>query len=197
MKIWFNSKKQNLFKLKISEWGMKRGKKGQFYIITAIIIISVVISFAAIQNYAATKPKFTQIYDLGKELKLESGKVYDYGIYKEINTEGLIKQWADVYANYTRGQNIEEWLFVYGNDDGIIPITFSKESAGKIKIILGEGNTEVDIKKGEVIKGEKVKPARGEAVKIVLKDANHSFNLKEGENFFFVIKTEGYITEGK
>ena len=42
-------------------------------------------------NYAKTK-KDTRLYDLGDELNLETGYVYDYGVYKksEITTDELM-----------------------------------------------------------------------------------------------------------
>ena len=62
-------------------------KKGQLYIITIAIIITVLVGLTAVSNYVRTKPRDTKIYDLGKEFNIETGNVIDYGIYldKDLN----------------------------------------------------------------------------------------------------------------
>jgi len=59
-----------------------RQKRGQFYLIAALIIIAVIIGFAGISNYIQKK-EVIKLYDLGEELGIESQNVLDFGTYNE------------------------------------------------------------------------------------------------------------------
>lgn len=188
---------QKLFKLILIKLNMKRGdgrgnKKAQFYILAAIIIIFVLIGIFVYGNYAKTRNDYTKIYDLGDELRIETGYVYDYGVYNGTDTDPLIEKWADVYQNYT--QNIvEDWVFVYGNEEGVTALYFQKEDTGGICVQVGGGacipTTEV---KSKGHKG--TKSAENGTILVNIEEYDYTFELNEGENFFFVIRAGEYTS---
>lgn len=168
---------------------MKRGnKRGQFYIIAAMIIIAVIIGFASISNYAKTK-KNPRIYDLGKELGIETGYVYDYGVYNETDINSLINHWSDVYLNYTKDQEvIEKWIFVYGKENELTAMVFFSAETGSVSI----GRSEIivsEIKKKII---EDVMETGGN-ISIEFQGFSYNFKLEKGENFFFIISSKEYV----
>ena len=76
---------------------MNRGfyKKGQFYLIAAIIIIGLLISFITIFNYAKTEENVI-VNDLENELKIENQKVLSYGFFSE---DDKIRQFGKDYSS--------------------------------------------------------------------------------------------------
>ena len=173
-------------------------KRGQFYLIAAIIIIFVMIGFFVIGNYAQREEKNTKIYDLADELKLETGNVYDYGIYKSAMSSALIENWTDKYYAYSKlSGNIEDWIFVYGNESGMNATFITMENIGSVSIDTGRGTpAKIDItgthKEKTYIPDNNIDAVNGK-VSVKFKNFTHEFNLKTGENFYFVIKKGGYV----
>ncbi len=179
---------------------MQKIKRGQFYIIAAIIIIIVVIGFVGIKNYVIGPQKSTKIYDLGKELKLETGQVIDYGIYK-INDEEefdvLVENWVEKYYDYTIQQGIEgDWIFIYGDQEEIHVLNLTSVSGGEVSIGFGQSSSgispEVNSLKSTTIKV----PEGEEEVVLTFQNLEYLFNLRKGENFYFVVKVEGFVSQG-
>jgi len=176
--------------------GMKRGeRKGQFYIIAAIIIITILVGAAVLRNYVISNKEQTKVYDLGEELKIETGSVYDYGIYQGTNTDKEIASWAQNYSEYSKGQAVEDWIFVYGNEKGLKALTFTTKTAGQIGIITSTVDISVPIEVGEVT-SIPVGSVGNEGVELTFRGVKHNFDLKQGENFFFVIKGGEYTASG-
>lgn len=168
-----------------------RNKRGQFYLIAAIIIIAVLFGVAALTNYARTSEKSIKIYDLGDELGIETGYVYDYGTYNtgDIELEDLIQNWTDDYFNYTLSQEvIEDFVFVYGNKEDVRAVTFFTTEVGEISI----GSSIIPIEKREKKSISDVNVADNKVI-VKVNDLRYEFELKEGENFFFILSSGGKV----
>jgi len=170
-------------------------KRGQFYLIATVIIIAVVIGFVTISNYAQGRDS-VKIYDLGEELIIEGENVLDYGIYNGLSkdeTADLLKEFIEGYSEYL-GEDIEIYLLV-GDEDSLIVIGQEEGLEDDFEIEFGiTGQASKNLKKfakreffpndGESIKGKKIR------VKIRKDNGNqneYEFELKEGENFYFII----------
>ena len=170
-------------------------KRGQFYIIAAVILVGIIIGFAALRTAIREEREITRVYDLGQELNIETGNVYDYGVFRGENIDDKIQEWASDYAEYAQGQEVEDWILVYGNENEVTPIVFTTEVSGEIGLEIGGSPVNVEIHEGEAIPQEKIVNP-GEEFEVKFKDFSHKFKLKGGENFFFVIKSGGYTAEG-
>ena len=161
---------------------MKKGnKKGQFYLVAAIVIISIIVGFAVVQNYARSKPRIT-VYDLAKELNIEGWKVTEYGI---VQMEDKRQNFSGKYEQYA-GEGLK-MFFIYG-DAGEIRV-FESNRSDEGKIYLGSVGT--------AITGTRLVNRSAEFTdidtnnqKITVKNVegkDYDFELKEGENFYFII----------
>ena len=159
---------------------MKKGnKKGQFYLVAAIVIISIIVGFAVVQNYARSKPRIT-VYDLAKELNIEGWKVTEYGIVNMIDEREDFSGKYEMYA----GEGLK-MFFIYG-DAGEIRV-FESNRSDEGKIYLGSVGT--------AITGTRLVNRSAELIdtnnqKITVKNVegkDYDFELKEGENFYFII----------
>jgi len=171
-------------------------KRGQFYLIAAMIIIFVIIGFALMKNTIRKQSIETGLYDLGEELKIETGNVYDYGIYSGGDINILIDEWANKYLEYSRDKSdIENWIFVYGDRSEVTELIFSEENTGSIGIEGGGWIGSVEIEEITKKKTKWSSPGNGE-IEVKFKDFRHTFDLKQGENFFFIINSKEYTTKG-
>jgi hypothetical protein len=162
---------------------MKRGnKKGQFYLIAAIIIIAAILGFAAVSNIV-TKRSSVKVYDLREELEIESGEVLEYGVTSQQNLEEVVNDFILKYEDYA-GEN-RDLYFIYGDFNEVIIFTFRdiqvKTSIGNIETtttVLKENITRLNIEEGT------------KEVVATINNIDYSFELKPGQNFFFVISEE-------
>ncbi len=165
-------------------------KRGQFYLIAAIIIIAVIIGFVAVSNYLE-KDESTKVYDLGEELKIESAQVLDYGIYNEldeVDMAGLLVGFIEEYSKYGE---INKLYFIFGNTEKIIFLGY-QELEGEVTIETGSGISDLLHLYGRTPLNETyVSP--GSKVIVKINGVEYAFDLKPGENFYFilVITSEG------
>lgn len=163
-------------------------KRGQFYLIAAIIIVGVIITLSSITNYITTRKEPVKFYDLSSELSQESARVVDYGIYKEENVPQRIENFTDEYFVYYSEDKEKgvELVFVYGDAENITTATFTTQDTGKISVDYGTSSFEVSGTNKYVANRKNFSPA-GNEVKVKLLGAEYNFTIKEGENFFFIL----------
>lgn len=170
-----------------------KNKKGQFYLIAAIIIIGIIIGFAAVKNYTSRK-EVIKLYNLGEELKIESENVLDYGTYNEFDDEqidALLTKFVETYEKEaTEGKNL---YFIFGNEKKINVIAYQSLYE---KIQLGiEGEALELIEPGETYE---FYPGDGGSIHkfvVVIEEHEYPFELKYGKNFYFILTQE--IEEGQ
>lgn len=165
---------------------MRKDKRGQFYLLGAIVIIIVIIGFAAVSNYAK-KRTTSEIYDIKEELGIESGKVLEYG-----TTPGNIdvtENFTEQYETYAGAD--KEIYFIFGNiEEGITVITYD-EKESEISLVV-EGKIGQQVLNPVLIKETKtpyyVEDEGVYKVDIKTDEENvYTFELNPGENFYFII----------
>jgi hypothetical protein len=163
-------------------------KRGQFFLVAAIIIVGVLMGLTAVVNQARTGNDPAHFYDFGREVGFETKKIIDYGVYNERDTLNLTERFLEDYANYIAR---EEAIFLIGDKTDITALHFnSSQSVGSVGIQLGGGVTSVPI---QAMTGRRADVERiGEnLVRVTIDGIGYEFELREGQNFYFVmIKTE-------
>ncbi len=149
---------------------MFKNKRGQFYLIAAIIIIAAIIGYAAVSNYLG-KTESVKLYNLGEELGIESENVLDFGTYNEYNEDELktlLTNFVETYAQYIE-EGIEIY-FIFGNRNNVTVIGYRELE-------------EVPFISAEIT-------ASGNEVVVTINSIEYPFKLEKGENFYFVISQE-------
>ncbi|MDD5023280.1 MAG: hypothetical protein PHU63_03870 [Candidatus ainarchaeum sp.] len=156
-----------------------KNKKGQFYLLSAIIIIAILIGFVTISNYSNRKTTI-RIYDLEEELGIESQNIMDYGTYKEYDIDSLLNQFVESYADYMgEGKNL---YFLFGDSEEITVKAY-QEISEKVSV----GGEELIITSE---RGARTYNPVGNIVIVSVDDVEYQFELTEGENFYFIISQE-------
>jgi hypothetical protein len=95
---------------------MNKDKRGQFFLLAAVIISVVVISLGAITNRAIVHDSILDIEGLSQEIQKETGEVLNYEIYTSTSSSGKIEDFAILMANEIRDKYPEtEFIFVFGS----------------------------------------------------------------------------------
>ena len=160
--------------------------------IAALIIITVIIGIVVISNYSKKKT-FTKVYDLGEELEIESAQVLDYGTYSGLSEVDMTSLLEGFIAEFSEYGEIEKLYFIFGNSEEITVMGYQQlveEETIYIesKEVGGEPHPhplELELSKKRA-GSEKFSP-RGNIIIITINEIEYEFNLKPGENFYFII----------
>jgi len=164
---------------------MRKGdKKGQFYLLSTIIIITMIGGFIIISNFSQKRVDVGLDY-LGEELSIESEKVIDYGINNEEDIKVLLKDFTEKYSTYSEAENL---YFVFGNRESLTLSGYKKSNAGTIAIDVGLGDKELTLIKDTYNSMELTDSQ--ENIKVTVNEIGYDFSLKPGENFYFIISKE-------
>ncbi len=138
-------------------------KKGQFYLIAAIIIAGILIALFYATNYSSKKVSY-EGQEVADELRIEAEKVLEY----ELNNPGPgINEFQDFsmeFSDYAKGKDI---YFIIVDVDNGIQEHYQYIGASKITA-------------GELYVG-------GNEIQFNIQDGTYTFPLEEGKNFYAVV----------
>ncbi len=160
-------------------------KRGQFYLIATIIITAIIVGFAAVVNYSEEESS-VKIYELGEELKIESGNILDYGVYNNLDETEMDTLLTNFIGNYSKYSEEKDLYFIFGDRSKITVIAY-QESGEEIYVDVGDGNELLTMSGGT---GTKDFSPTLNKVTITVKGIEYNFEIKNGENFYFVISQE-------
>ncbi len=155
-------------------------KRGQFYLVTSILLIGIFLSVITIKN-EFKKPRDILEEAYIKQLNLEKSKLLDYAAYNQLS-ENQINQLFDKFAsNYTQYLNgAEDALFIYGNNSEV-----------SIKGYITENNVfyydNLTIHK---IAGSNIfiKTPIVNSISILINDDRYEFDFSTGQNIYYIIR---------
>ena len=91
-------------------------RRGQFFLLAAVIISTVVISMGAANNKVTFNDEPEGFYDFGYEVQREMGAVLDYGVYNASGDVDLA-EFVDLLAEDIEFRNPgSNFIFIYGKD---------------------------------------------------------------------------------
>lgn len=112
-------------------------KRGQFFLIAALLISGIAIGLGTLYNTAYVERADTQVYDLSEELYAELQQTYDSGLVRGDSKDEIQKNIARL-AQYYQEQNPDStFIIFYGNEKEICKV----ESRGADVAFVKEGGT--------------------------------------------------------
>ena len=184
MKRTQNKKVDNKFCLK--------NKKGQFYLIAAIIIVMILAGIASIKTYAVTRPEPRKIKDISFELNEETTRIIDYGIYSQKELPVLLNSFDEEFSEYflekTERTNI---VFIYGNKSALYSVQYNDEYTGSVVASIGGASptwsTSEQIVSRYLIGVDQYSDG---VLSVNILDRDFDFIIGDGEVFYFLITQE-------
>jgi len=159
------------------------GKKGQFYLISALVLATVIIGIVSISNYSK-KESSTELQNLKEEIQIESAYVMDYGLYNKLSQTAfytLLLNFTKNYIDYEgRGKDL---YFVFGNQNNIT-VTGYQKTEKEVSISCSGSSQVITNEAGKFTGG--IDPGTN-TILLSIDDMTHEFKLNRGENFYFVL----------
>jgi len=154
----------------------------------AIIIAGLLFALTKTVNKGVSREEPEAFYDLADEIGFETKRVLDYGVINGKPSDALAGQ---LLLNYTEYIANEDVVFIYGNLTDVYAVYYQTAQTLGIQLlgtffvpITIVTPTNVTVKKSV----DPITSAVTATVKIRGNDYN--FNLKPGQNFYFVIIKE-------
>jgi hypothetical protein len=166
-------------------------KRGQFYIITAIIIIVILSGLTTLTTFVVTKPKLSSIETISSNLKKEAPRIINYGIYNERNLASLLNNFTDnefgpYFLKKTKNSNI---VFIYGNKTSLFATQYNTTSTGSIKASISGESRWTMIQPYSSRLQVFINPSE-KNLNVTILNKTYKFELLEGQMFYFVILQE-------
>lgn len=157
-------------------------KRGQVFLMAALIIAGILISLVRISNESTVREEPEAFFDLSDEISFETKRVLDYGVIKaEPNISRLA---SELLSNYSESIGDHDVAFVYGNDSKVYAYYYNQINVIGVTI-LGSTYASINIASGNQIEAEYISSSN--SVRIRIDDIDYTFKLKPGQNFYFVL----------
>jgi len=151
-------------------------KRGQFFLIAALVIISIIFSFGIIYNSASAQKTDTKTRTLSDSLKYESLQLINQGVYSNLS-----------YNNVT--DNIKNLTFYYSNSNPEYNITIIY-STSPSSLSDPTPNFEAhQYKKGVSVQLTSPAP-HVNYITLNLNSIDYNFNITKGHNFYVIVAKE-------
>ncbi|MCX8158735.1 MAG: hypothetical protein N3D20_00335 [Candidatus Pacearchaeota archaeon] len=161
-------------------------KRGQFFLMAAIIISLIIITISAVYIEKTTeKIPETAIYDLSEEIKIESNQVIDNGIFNANNKQEIDTRITQLLSNYSTLNPEADFIVVYGDINNLYLINYTATETGSVGI---PGST-ISTSTKKYSRTQVQIPQQDKKIKVKLSDdISFDFNITEGQNFYVILK---------
>ena len=198
---------------------MFNNKRGQFYIIFAVLVIVIITGLVTTANYAMKVKKPVKFYDLSEDFETETTKIIDYGIFSgesQGDIDFLIDAFSAEYLEYVQKKDPNlELIYIFGNENNITIDNYYYEGDQiKVKSQTGEEKplepgSEVTTSKITIHYGEKeftkeigekmryyaqvAESVRepGKWIQVEIAGILHNFELGPNFGFYYIVSTSG------
>jgi len=164
-------------------------KKGQFFLIAAVIISIIIISLGTIYIATKTVPgSGKQVYDLSREIEFESNKLIDHGVFNALTQEQKTESLTNLMDYYAKTNPDTDLIMIYGDESGTITkaLFYQERSSGSFSI--GQAKTTITtIEPIDISNDITLKLDENKILVNLNADTQIEFDLEPGENFFIVL----------
>ncbi|MDD5191958.1 MAG: hypothetical protein PHH54_04960 [Candidatus Nanoarchaeia archaeon] len=167
-----------------------RNKKGQYYLVAAIIIILAVSGIASVKTYASVKSEPRKIQDIGSELREETVRIVDYGVYSKDNLTRVLNNFTDSeFAPYfLKKTDNTSIVFIYGDADELYSVQYKPEHTGDVYATLGGASPSWN--EITIYANRTRLTGFGETINVTILNRNFEFEIRNNEMFYFLITQE-------
>lgn len=164
-------------------------KRGQFYLIAAIVLISILAGLAITKNRASKLEEDATVYDLSEEINYEAAQLVDSGILNEVSEEDLEQNLENLTDFYAKANPEKQLLILYGNEEELVFLLYDKTETGTVGVSFGGAPIDFNVEVPSKLRSEESRTSNN--VDIALADGiTHNFELNRGQVFYLILKKE-------
>ncbi|MCU0642309.1 MAG: hypothetical protein MUF61_01890 [archaeon] len=165
-------------------------KRGQFFLIAALVIIGIVLGMSTV--YVSTRMALkadNSVYDLSEEIDYESNQVIGYGVVKSLPSKTIGDALTNLSKYYSATNPDKDLVIVYGNEDEINGLFYEEESTNLPALSTGGSDVrEVNFYRRSVPATGSINSTTGKIQIDFGRGNRYEFDLNPGENFYIVLK---------
>lgn len=162
---------------------MISGKRGQVFLMAAVIIVGLIFGASKTLNYVSAGSSQEAFFDLTDEIDFEVKKVMDYGVFSETLVGPI-----DFLPYYTEYILEEEVVFIYGNLNQLSAIHYdSNNQLEAVTFSVGSSSMVFSVQQTTGTSADITSSISSKKVTVKINEVDYDFDLKDGNNFYFVI----------
>jgi hypothetical protein len=163
-------------------------KRGQIYLVAAIIIVMILAGVASVKTYAVSKTEPRKIQDISSELREETSRIIDYGIYSRADLNSLLNNFNQEFSRYFLEKTDEtNIIFIYGNKTKLYSVQYNNQYTGAVFASIGGASPTWSTTEPIVNKTEVTTKIQDNKIKVNILKKDFIFDINEGEVFYFLI----------
>lgn len=181
---------------------MKRGKKGQFYLIAAVIIILVILGLVGVKNYISVKKEPKNFMEIGDTLQLEGSYVVENALYSNTgNVETNTQAYLNLFSNYMEQNTNEDFslIIVYGDINGgkVQGKIYYRQSSGNVCLdnSCAPGSSMINVTDTSCNVNVGVPRTANCTITIAGQTITHTVPILQDNNFVFVMTTSKGLSQ--
>tara|TARA_Y100000310_G_C20076263_1_gene531706 strand:+ start:10 stop:543 length:534 start_codon:yes stop_codon:yes gene_type:complete len=162
-------------------------KRGQVFLMAAVLIAGVILGVSNIELSITVGDPNEAFYDLSEEVGFEIKKVLDYGTFNDEDVRGLLADDKEFILEYEEYIEKEQLALIVGNESNMVIYWFEKDSSGTVGLSSGGDSANFVIAITDVMARNATVSKSGDKVIVEINDIEYEFELRDGQNFFFVM----------
>ena len=160
-------------------------KRGQFYLVAAMIIIAVIMGIFGVTNYIKKSNSAGSLDNLKEKLDIEISKNMEYAFEKGLTSEEMDTMWESfTEIEINNSDSKTNILFLFGNDNSTTAKGIQRDESGEIYIDTGSGKTLLKSGKGEYRESFTI---TGNTITITDGGEEHIYNIQKGQHFYYLL----------
>ncbi|HLC31041.1 MAG TPA: hypothetical protein VJK51_00065 [Candidatus Nanoarchaeia archaeon] len=169
-------------------------KKGQFFLIAALVITMLAASLVTIYVSSSTQRESDAPRTLAGDIKYESMQVIDQGVLQDADNNKIKGQLEVIADSYAALNQDKDFLIFYGDGKGGISyIIYDNVQTGSVDIEGTSQSVSVPVKcksGADPIRCPIVHPNGDGSVDVDFLGNKYTFEINEGQNFYIVVRFE-------
>lgn len=170
-------------------------KKAQFFIIAALIISGIILTFGKVYTSSTIEKEALKVYDLSNQIQYETSQVIDNGIFNEKSPIAIKEELKNLTAYYASLNPDSSISLLFGNSSDIFLIEYNLSSSKVIEVKVGAFPVESNLAPGASFE------ASSQSIKIKIqtlgkspdsstesKNIEHSLIIDSEQVFYIVIR---------
>lgn len=161
-------------------------KRGQFFLVAALVIIALLLGLAVVYNSIKAPAEDLEVVDLSNEINYESAQVIQQGLNNGASEQEIEKRINDLTEIYSEANPDSDLIIIYSSLNKITKIEYTSVPSGSTAVGTSGQQQSISNRDISIIQ----KPTSGEDYKIFVSGIEYTFDLNDGKDFYLIIKKD-------
>jgi hypothetical protein len=165
-------------------------KRGQFYLMAAVIISAILLGISTVKNYANTKEKPDSMKEIGIELREEGYRLVEYSENKDPGEDSKKNDLIENFLAYNYSEyflektNNADAVFIYGKGNSLHALKYTKGDSYSSINVEGENGWD-SISKSDSRKTDIEDSDSDNKINVKIDEKNYYFKISNGNIYYF------------